>query len=60
MTESTGRTPHTEEPAEGEAPGTAGQDEGGRTPHPGQPAEGGVDEAGLAEGLDPENRVTGA
>lgn len=53
MTESNGRTPHPEDPAEGEA--TTDQHETGRTPHPGQPAEG-TDPAG---GLDPENRVTG-
>ncbi|WP_222194535.1 hypothetical protein [Modestobacter italicus] len=53
MTESTGRTPHTEEPAEGEQPREHGED-AGRTPHTEQPAEG-----GLEEGLDPESRVTG-
>ena len=53
MTESTGRTPHPEEPADGKTPAEAPQDTG-RTPHPEQPAEG-----GLEEGLDPENRITG-
>ncbi|GAA4728265.1 hypothetical protein GCM10023328_03340 [Modestobacter marinus] len=53
MTESNGRTPHPEEPAEGDAP--ADQDENGRTPHPEQPAEG----SDPAAGVDPENRVTG-
>jgi hypothetical protein len=52
MTESDARTPHPEEPAEGQT--TGNQHETGRTPHPEQPAEG-----GLEEGLDPENRVTG-
>ncbi len=47
------RTPHPEEPAEGKAPAEDPQDTG-RTPHPEQPAEG-----ELAEGLDPENRITG-
>jgi len=56
MTESTGRTPHTEEPAEGKTPSDDPQDTG-RTPHPGQPAEGSEDVA--EEGLDPEDRVTG-
>jgi hypothetical protein len=55
MTESTSRTPHTAEPAEGDD--TPGQDESGRTPHPDQPAEG--SEEAAAEGLDPENRITG-
>jgi hypothetical protein len=56
MTETTGSTPHTDEPAEGaESPG---QDGTGRTPHPDQPAEGAEEAA--AEGTDPENRVTGA
>ncbi len=55
MTESASSTPHPVEPAEGaEDPG---QDESGRTPHPDQPAEG--TEEAAAEGLDPENRVTG-
>ncbi|WP_156119175.1 hypothetical protein [Modestobacter caceresii] len=54
MTESNGRTPHPEEPAEGEA--RADQHDTGRTPHPEQPAEG----ADPAAGVDPENRVTGA
>ncbi len=54
MTESTPET-HTAEPAEGaEAPG---QQDTGRTPHPDQPAEGSEEVA--AEGLDPENRITG-
>ena len=57
MTESTGRTPHPEEPAEGQ-PTSDDVTETGRTPHPGQPAEG--SEAAAAEGLDPENRITGA
>ncbi|MCZ2811277.1 hypothetical protein O2W15_07475 [Modestobacter sp. VKM Ac-2979] len=54
MTESNGRTPHAEEPAEGDA--RADQHETGRTPHPEQPAEG----TDPAAGVDPENRVTGA
>ena len=56
MTESTGRTPHPEEPAEGKTPSDDPQDSG-RTPHPGQPAEG--SEQAAEEGLDPENRITG-
>ena len=59
MTESSGRTPHPEEPAEGKTPADDPQDTG-RTPHPGEPAEGKDAEAKAAEGLDPENRVTGA
>ena len=57
MTDSTERTPHPDEPAEGgsDAPEVPG---GGKTPHPEQPAEG-SEEAG-EEGLDPENRITGA
>ena len=58
MTETTGRTPHPEEPAEGQ-PTSDDVEETGRTPHPGQPAEG-ADVDALQEGLDPENRVTGA
>ena len=58
MTETTGRTPHPEEPAEGQ-PTSDDASETGRTPHPGQPAEG-ADVAALEEGLDPENRITGA
>ena len=55
MTESTSRTPHPAEPAEGA--GSPGEDQSGRTPHPEQPAEGSVEAA--EEGLDPENRITG-
>jgi hypothetical protein len=58
MTESTGRTPHAEEPAEGQ-PLTDDAAETGRTPHPGQPAEG-ADTAALTEGVDPETRISGA
>jgi hypothetical protein len=58
MTENTGRTPHSEEPAEGQ-PSTDDVSETGRTPHPGQPAEG-ADAAALEEGIDPESRITGA
>jgi len=56
MTETSGRTPHPEEPAEGQ-PTSDDVTENGRTPHPGQPAEGA--EAG-AEGVDPDSRITGA
>jgi hypothetical protein len=55
MTESTSRTPHSGEPAEGAD--SPGQDESGRTPHADQPAEG--TEEAAEEGLDPENRITG-
>ena len=55
MTETTGSTPHSDEPAEGaENPGQEGR---GRTPHPDQPAEGAEEAA--TEGADPQNRVTG-
>ncbi len=55
MTESTPQSPHTAEPAEGAD--DPGQQTAGRTPHPDQPAEG--SEEAAAEGLDPENRITG-
>ena len=55
MTESASRTPHTAEPAEGDE--SPGQDDSGRTPHTEQPAEG--SEEAAAEGLDPENRISG-
>jgi hypothetical protein len=58
MTESTGRTPHSEEPAEGQ-PTTDDASETGRTPHAGQPAEG-VDTAALEDGVDPESKISGA
>jgi len=55
MTESTGTTPHSDEPAEGaETPGQPGT---GRTPHAEEPAEG--SEAAATDGVDPENRVSG-
>ncbi|MGY1749349.1 hypothetical protein [Modestobacter sp. SYSU DS0511] len=54
MTESAQQ--HPSEPAEGGDP--AVDQEGGRTPHPDQPAEG--TEEAAEDGLDPENRVTGA
>ncbi|MGY1838828.1 MULTISPECIES: hypothetical protein [unclassified Modestobacter] len=54
MTESAPQ--HSSEPAEGSDP--AVDQEGGRTPHPDQPAEGG--EQAAEDGVDPENRVTGA
>jgi hypothetical protein len=57
MTESTGRTPHSEEPAEGQ-PASDDVSETGRTPHAGQPAEGA--EAAAADGVDPDSRITGA
>jgi len=56
MTESAGRTPHPDDPAEG---GTESPDQqgGGQTPHPEEPAEGAdTDEQ---PGVDPGNRVTG-
>ncbi|MEU2350396.1 hypothetical protein [Modestobacter sp. NPDC049651] len=53
MTES---TPHPTEPAEGAV--EPGQDESGRTPHPTEPAEG--KEEAAAEGVDPDNRISGA
>ena len=56
MTETTGRTAHPEEPAEGQ-PTSDDVTETGRTPHPGQPAEG--DESAAAEGADPDSRITG-
>jgi hypothetical protein len=56
MTESGSRTPHPDQPAEGDT--QPGSDESGRTPHPDQPAEG--SEEAAQEGLDPENRITGA
>ena len=55
MTETTGRTPHPEEPAEGQ-PTSDDAAETGRTPHPGQPAEG-TDPG--AEGVDPDTRIAG-
>ncbi|WP_369139297.1 hypothetical protein [Modestobacter versicolor] len=56
MTESASSTPHTDEPAEGaEAPG---QEDSGRTPHTDEPAEG--SEEAAAEGVDPDNRISGA
>ncbi|WP_299952901.1 hypothetical protein [uncultured Modestobacter sp.] len=51
MTENTGHTPHSEEPAEGKT--DAEQPDSGRTPHPQEPAEGGAE-----EGTDPENRIS--
>ena len=57
MTETTGRTPHPEEPAEGQ-PTSDDVSETGRTPHPGQPAEGA--ESAAADGVDPDSRITGA
>ena len=56
MTETSGSTPHTDEPAEGAV--SPGQEESGRTPHTDEPAEG--SEAAAEEGVDPANRVTGA
>ena len=56
MTESTGTTPHSDEPAEGAV--TPGQEGTGRTPHAEEPAEG--SEAAAEEGVDPANRITGA
>lgn len=53
MTESTGRTPHSEEPAEGKTRSDEPAD-AGRTPHPGEPAEGEE-----TEGTDPANRISG-
>ena len=55
MTESTSRTPHPVEPAEGGDP--PGQEDAGRTPHPEQPAEGA--DADDQPGVDPGTRVTG-
>jgi len=60
MSESESQTPHPVEPAEGDT--APGSDESGRTPHPSDPAEGSEAagaEAAAAEGVDPENRVTG-
>lgn len=51
MTENTGHTPHSEEPAEGKT--DAEQPDSGRTPHPQEPAEGGAE-----QGTDPENRIS--
>ncbi|TWH74633.1 hypothetical protein JD78_03178 [Modestobacter roseus] len=54
MTESAPQ--HSSEPAEGSDP--AVDQEGGRTPHASEPAEG--SEAAAEDGVDPENRISGA